>query len=75
METQLNENIGGTPTLWPDPQPLPVASDPDHPQMPTAQTQRPVPPWAERLAHAIPLFALPSGLWRLAVAFGFPWAC
>jgi hypothetical protein len=40
-------------------------------------TQRPmpegaVPPWATRLAHAIPLLALPSGLWRWAVAFGFP---
>jgi hypothetical protein len=34
--------------------------------------QQPVPPWADRLAHVIPLFALPSGLWRLAVAFGFP---
>ena len=32
----------------------------------------PVPPWAERLAHAIPLLVLPSGLWRFAVAFGFP---
>jgi hypothetical protein len=34
--------------------------------------QRPVPPWAKRLAHIIPLLALPSGLWRWAVAFGFP---
>jgi hypothetical protein len=32
---------------------------------------QPVPAWADRLAHAIPLMALPSGLWRLAVAFGF----
>jgi hypothetical protein len=32
----------------------------------------PVPPWAERLAHSIPLLVLPSSLWRLAVAFGFP---
>jgi hypothetical protein len=31
-----------------------------------------VPRWAERLAHAIPFLVLPSGLWRLAVAFGFP---
>lgn len=30
-----------------------------------------VPAWADRLAHVIPLFVLPSGLWRLAVAFGF----
>lgn len=34
--------------------------------------KRPVPRWATRLAHIIPLFVLPSGLWRLAVAFGFP---
>jgi hypothetical protein len=32
---------------------------------------RPVPAWAIRLAHAIPLLVLPSGLWRLAVALGF----
>ena len=31
-----------------------------------------MPIWAERLAHAVPLLTLPSGLWRLAVAFGFP---
>lgn len=36
-----------------------------------SRTTRPVPVWAERLAHAIPLLVLPSGLWRLAVAFGF----
>ena len=34
--------------------------------------QQPVPPWATRLAHIIPLLVLPSGLWRWAVAFGFP---
>ncbi len=34
--------------------------------------QPPVPRWATRLAHVIPLLALPSGLWRWAVAFGFP---
>jgi hypothetical protein len=34
--------------------------------------QRPVPRWATRLAHVIPLLVLPSGLWRWAVAFGFP---
>ncbi len=34
--------------------------------------QRPVPRWAKRLAHIISLLVLPSGLWRLAVAFGFP---
>lgn len=33
---------------------------------------RPAPRWATRLAHIIPLFVLPSGLWRMAVAFGFP---
>jgi len=34
--------------------------------------QRPAPRWAIRLAHIIPLLVLPSGLWRWAVAFGFP---
>ena len=34
--------------------------------------QQPVPPWATHLAHIIPLLVLPSGLWRWAVAFGFP---
>jgi hypothetical protein len=34
--------------------------------------QRPVPRWAKRLAHVIPLLVLPSALWRWAVAFGFP---
>lgn len=33
---------------------------------------RPVPRWATRLAHAIPLLVLPSTVWRLAVALGFP---
>lgn len=42
------------------------------PQSPKSLARRPVPRWADRLAHAIPLLALPSGLWRLAVAFGFP---
>jgi len=39
----------------------------------TCRSRKPlaVPPWAERLAHVIPLLVLPSGLWRLAVAFGF----
>jgi hypothetical protein len=35
------------------------------------RAQQPVPRWAERLAHLIPLMVLPSGLWRLAVALGF----
>jgi hypothetical protein len=34
--------------------------------------QRPVPRWAKRLAHVIPLLVLPSALWRWAIAFGFP---
>jgi hypothetical protein len=28
--------------------------------------------WAERLVHVIPMLVLPSSIWRLAVAFGFP---
>lgn len=34
-------------------------------------TERPVPRWAERFAHLIPLMALPVSLWRLPIAFGF----
>ncbi|BCJ36250.1 hypothetical protein Athai_37530 [Actinocatenispora thailandica] len=32
----------------------------------------PVRRWAELVAHLIPLVVLPSGLWRLALAFGLP---
>ncbi|MEV6894719.1 hypothetical protein [Kribbella sp. NPDC051137] len=35
-------------------------------------TQSAAPRWAARLAHVIPFFVLPSSVWRLAVAFGFP---
>ena len=38
----------------------------------TPSHAQPVPAWARRLAHAIPFFVLPSGIWRLGVAFGFP---
>lgn len=31
----------------------------------------PVPHWALRVAHAIPLLTLPTGLWRVALALGF----
>ncbi|WP_432948851.1 hypothetical protein ACQPXM_14855 [Kribbella sp. CA-253562] len=34
-------------------------------------TERPVPRWAEWLAHAIPFMVLPSGLWRLGLAAGW----
>lgn len=34
-------------------------------------TRLPVPGWADKIAHLIPLLALPSGLWRLGIAFGF----
>ncbi|MBT2405366.1 hypothetical protein J7I97_29265 [Streptomyces sp. ISL-87] len=33
-------------------------------------TERPVPRWADRVAHAIPLLMLPVCLWRLPFAFG-----
>ncbi|TDD57651.1 hypothetical protein E1263_22760 [Kribbella antibiotica] len=33
-------------------------------------TDRPVPRWANRLAHAIPFFVLPSSLWRIGLVFG-----
>jgi len=31
----------------------------------------PVPRWANRLAHLMPLLTLPSGLWRIGLALGF----
>ncbi|MEV5243073.1 hypothetical protein AB0K89_28755 [Streptomyces cinnamoneus] len=34
-------------------------------------TERPVPAWAERLAHLMPLIGLPVCLWRLPIGFGF----
>jgi hypothetical protein len=34
-------------------------------------TQLPVPGWADKIAHLIPLLAVPSGLWRLGIALGF----
>ncbi|MFB9239183.1 hypothetical protein ACFFWC_27240 [Plantactinospora siamensis] len=33
---------------------------------------RPPAPWTVRLAHLIPLLALPSGLWRVALVAGVP---
>ncbi|WP_405057526.1 hypothetical protein OG474_32990 [Kribbella sp. NBC_01505] len=33
-------------------------------------TDRPVPRWAYRLAHAIPFVVLPSSLWRIGLVFG-----
>ncbi|MFE1953695.1 hypothetical protein ACFW9D_24880 [Streptomyces sp. NPDC059524] len=41
-----------------------------HPS-PGGTTERPVPRWAERVAHLIPLVLLPQCLWRLPFAFGF----
>jgi len=35
------------------------------------QTERPVPHWANTIAHVIPLLTLPSGLWRVGIAMGF----
>ncbi|OLT17009.1 hypothetical protein BJF79_18040 [Actinomadura sp. CNU-125] len=35
-------------------------------------TERPVPRWAERVAHLVPLTVLPSGLWRVALGVGVP---
>ncbi|MFG3409015.1 hypothetical protein [Streptomyces sp. NPDC048142] len=46
-----------------------------------ARPVEPVPRWAVRMAHAIPLCVLPSGLWRVALVLGlagydsdYPWA-
>ena len=33
---------------------------------------RPVPRWAVRAAHLVPLVTLPSGLWRIALVAGVP---
>ncbi|MFI5708658.1 hypothetical protein [Kribbella sp. NPDC051620] len=33
-------------------------------------TENPVPRWADRLAHVVPLLVLPSGLWRLGLVAG-----
>ncbi|MCQ0022472.1 hypothetical protein M4914_05535 [Streptomyces somaliensis DSM 40738] len=38
--------------------------------MPTATVPLPAPRWARRAAHATALCALPSGLWRIAMASG-----
>ena len=32
---------------------------------------RPVPRWANRAAHLVPLVTLPAALWRLPIVFGF----
>jgi hypothetical protein len=37
-------------------------------------TERPVPRWAVRAAHLVPLLVLPSALWRLALLAGLPLA-
>ncbi|NEC65165.1 hypothetical protein [Streptomyces sp. SID9727] len=37
----------------------------------SSATERPVPPWALRLARALPFVVLPHCLWRLPFAFGF----
>lgn len=37
----------------------------------TKQTERPVPRWAETVAHLIPLTALPVCIWRLPIGFGY----
>jgi hypothetical protein len=35
------------------------------------RTERPVPRWANVVAHVIPLLTFPSGLWRVGIALGF----
>ncbi|MGW0660990.1 hypothetical protein [Streptodolium elevatio] len=50
-----------------------VSSDgtPTTRRRPMRGTERPVPRWAEGVAHLIPLVLLPQCLWRLPFAFGF----
>ena len=38
---------------------------------PATRDGRPVPRWAQVVAHLIPLTTLPSGLWRVGIALGF----
>ncbi|PVC81846.1 hypothetical protein [Streptomyces sp. CS131] len=42
-----------------------------HRPQPAGDTERPVPRWATRLAHALPLLLLPACLWRLPFAVHF----
>ncbi|MFD4017856.1 hypothetical protein [Streptomyces sindenensis] len=42
-----------------------------HRPPPADDTERPVPRWAMRLAHALPLLLLPACLWRLPFALHF----
>ncbi|MFK0188200.1 hypothetical protein ACIQV1_28760 [Streptomyces rubiginosohelvolus] len=42
-----------------------------HRPPPAGDTERPVPRWAMRLAHALPLLLLPACLWRLPFALHF----
>lgn len=42
-----------------------------HRPPPVSDTERPVPRWAMRLAHALPLLLLPACLWRLPFALHF----
>ncbi|MEV8531720.1 hypothetical protein [Streptomyces sp. NPDC051211] len=51
------------PTPTPNSAPTPTPT-------PAVATERPVPRWADRVAHAIPLVMLPVCLWRLPFAFG-----
>ncbi|MGK5640925.1 hypothetical protein ACSNOK_21810 [Streptomyces sp. URMC 126] len=45
--------------------------DRERPRTVSSGTERPVPAWADTLAHAIPLLLLPQCLWRLPFAFDF----
>ncbi len=48
------------------PIPAPLTAAPTH-----HRDGRPVPRWATTAAHLVALCALPSGLWRIPLAFGF----
>ncbi|MEU6486840.1 hypothetical protein [Streptomyces sp. NPDC046887] len=48
-----------------------TATEASRPPLTAHGTERPVPRWASRTAHAIPLLLLPQCLWRLPFAFGF----
>ncbi|WP_065487688.1 hypothetical protein [Streptomyces sp. PTY087I2] len=48
-----------------------MANQMKSPEVIAMGTERPVPRWAEKTAHLIPLVALPVCLWRLPIALGF----
>jgi hypothetical protein len=51
---------------------MPIHTAPAGPAVRYPRDGRPAPAWAVRAAHLVPLVALPSGLWRIALVAGLP---